>query len=172
MGLNMMTQGLLFFTVPAVFIPLVMFQAPHVQLQTIESFPFTLGAIFLMLLYYFVWKWYDENEKFNFDNLKDLMKGCIETEIVELQDAYRHFKNTPEIEITRIKEELRDFQKVTVNYIYDERFEGEMEFRCRPFSPNYYAIEFLSQIEEARATIEVIQVLNHLEYFMSMNDYF
>jgi len=47
-----------------------------------------------------------------------------------------------------------------------------MEFRCRPFSPTYYAIEFLSQIEEARIPIEVLQVLNHLEYFMSINGYF
>lgn len=100
------------------------------------------------------------------------MKGCIETEIVELQDAYRHFKATPDIKVNSIKEELRDFQKVTVNYTYDARFVGEMEFRCRPFSPTYYATEFLSQIEEARRPIEVLQVLNHLEYFMSMNDYF
>jgi len=47
-----------------------------------------------------------------------------------------------------------------------------MEFRCRPFSVSYYAIEFLSQIEEATVVLEVLQVLNHLEYFMSMNDYF
>jgi hypothetical protein len=47
-----------------------------------------------------------------------------------------------------------------------------MEIRCRAFSPTYYAVEFLSQLEEARRPIEVLQVLNHLEYFMSMNDLF
>ena len=47
-----------------------------------------------------------------------------------------------------------------------------MEFRCREFSPTYYAIEFMSNVEEARRPIEVLQVLNSLEYFMSLNDYF
>jgi len=47
-----------------------------------------------------------------------------------------------------------------------------MEIRCRAFSPTYYAVEFLSQLEEARRPIEVLQVLNHLEYFMSMNNLF
>ena len=47
-----------------------------------------------------------------------------------------------------------------------------MEFRCRKFSPTYHAIEFLSNLEESRQVIEVLQCLNHLEYFMSLNDYF
>jgi len=100
------------------------------------------------------------------------MKGSIEAEIQEITDAYRHFKATPGITITGIKDELREFSKVTANYVYDETFVGEMEFRCREFSPTYYAIEFLSNIEEARRPIEVLQVLNALEYFMSINDYF
>jgi hypothetical protein len=108
----------------------------------------------------------------SFDNVKDLMKGSIEADITELSDAYKHFKATPGIETTHINDELREFQKVTVNYLYNDTFYGEMEFRCREFSPTYYAIEFMSNIEEARRPIEVLQVLNSLEYFMSMNDYF
>jgi len=37
------------------------------------------------------------------------MKGSIETEIVELTDAYRHFKATPGISMTKVNDELRDF---------------------------------------------------------------
>ena len=47
-----------------------------------------------------------------------------------------------------------------------------MEVRCREFTPTDYAIEFLSHIEEARRPIEVLQVLNSIESFMSLNDYF
>lgn len=100
------------------------------------------------------------------------MKGSVEADITEITDAYKHFKATPGVHVVGIKDELREFQKVTANYIYDESFVGEMEFRCREFSPGYYAIEFLSNIEEARRPIEVLQVLNGLEYFMSLNDYF
>ena len=46
--------------------------------------------------------------------------------------------------MTHINDELREFQKVTVNYLYSDTFYGEMEFRCREFSPTYYAIEFMS----------------------------
>ena len=45
----------------------------------------------------------------SFDNVKDLMKGAIETDIVEMQDAYRHFKATPGINVIAIKDELREF---------------------------------------------------------------
>lgn len=100
------------------------------------------------------------------------MRGSIETDITELMDAYKHFKATPGISMTHINDELREFQKVTVNYLYNDTFYGEMEFRCREFSPTYYAIEFMSNVEEARRPIEVLQVLNSLEYFMSLNDYF
>ena len=84
------------------------------------------------------------------------MKGDIECDVNVIQEAHRYFKATPAIEVSHIKEELRDFQKVTVNYIYDGKITGEMEIRCRSFSPTYYAVEFLSQLEEARRPIEVL----------------
>lgn len=151
---------------------LLMFQWPHLQKQTVDSLPFTGAALVLSLIYVLVYGWLQKEARENFDNLKDLMKGVIECDVNDIQEAYRHFKSTPDIEVTHIKEELRDFQKVTVNYIYDGKITGEMEIRCRAFSPTYYAIEFLSQVEEARRPIEVLQVLNHLEYFFSMNNLF
>jgi len=63
-----------------------------------------LAAIYIALYYYLL-----KEATQSFDNVKDLMKGAIETDIVEMQDAYRHFKATPGINVIAIKDELREF---------------------------------------------------------------
>lgn len=54
----------------------------------------------------------------SFDNVRDLMKGVIETDVLEMQDAYLHFKATPNLRVIAIHDELKSFMKVTTNYIY------------------------------------------------------
>ena len=66
--------------------------------------------------------------------VNDLVQGSIEASVVELEDAYRHFAGMPQIEIVGVTEQLRDFQKVTVHYVYDQAFIGEMDFRFRPWT--------------------------------------
>ena len=128
----------------------------HLQLQSIYSLPFSVSTSILAYAYIRYREWELLEKAQSFDNCKDLMKGSIETDILEITDAYKHFKLTPGIHMTHINDELREFQKVTVNYLYADTFYGEMEFRCREFSPTYYAIEFMSNIEESRRPIEVM----------------
>ena len=41
-----------------------------------------------------------------FDKVKDLVRGTITTELNDLSSAYKHFKDTPGVEIVAIKEKL------------------------------------------------------------------
>jgi len=117
--LNYVSQGLFMLTLLAVLVFLLMFQWPHLQQQTLECLPFTGAALVLSGSYAAIYAFIQQESRENFDNLRDLMKGVIECDVTEIIDAYRHFKATPDIEISHIREELRSFQKVTINYIYD-----------------------------------------------------
>ena len=41
-----------------------------------------------------------------FEKVKDLVRGTITTDIVELHDAFLHFKDTPGVKVFDIKEKL------------------------------------------------------------------
>ena len=73
------------------------------------------------------------------------------------------------VEIVDIKEQLHDFHKITIYYVYDQSFIGEMDFRFRTWTTVYHAKLFLDEICKARKPIEVLQSLNYIEIFMSLN---
>ena len=60
--------------------------------------------------------------------MKDLVRGTIYTKLDCFMDAYKFFKNTPDVEIIGIKEKLEDLGNITVNFIFKEQFIGEMQF--------------------------------------------
>lgn len=76
------------------------------------------------------------------------------------------------IKIIDVKQELWSFQKVTVHYVFDEAFVGEMDFRFKRWTPAYHAKMFVHELERATQTIEILQSLNYMEVFMSLNDQF
>jgi len=45
-----------------------------------------------------------------------------------MTEAYKFFKNTPGVEIFAIKNKIKKLGNITVNFIYEERFIGEMQF--------------------------------------------
>ena len=91
-----------------------------------------------------------------FDNVLDLVQGQIETDVDGLKEAYEHFKSSDKIQIVKVKEQLWNFQKVTVNYIFDKAFIGEMDFRYQRWTPEYHAKMFLNEINQAKYPIEVL----------------
>jgi len=105
---------------------------------------FVCGAIILFHRY-------QKKEKMlMFDNVLDLVQGQIETDVNGLKEAYEHFKSSDKIQIVKVKEQLWDFQKVTVNYIFDKAFIGEMDFRYQRWTPEYHAKMFLNEINSAK----------------------
>ena len=64
-----------------------------------------------------------------FDEIKDLIRGTIVVDKMEnLKDGYDHFRKTPGVEIIEVKDvdKLLKLQNITVNFIFESRFIGEM----------------------------------------------
>jgi len=111
----------------------------HLRDQTVECLPWVLTLIAGCTLIIFAYKYYAHEKTQMFDNVKDLLKGSVEADIHELQDAYLHFKSTPDVRIIKVKENLDALQCVVVYYVYNEMIIGEMTFRYRKYSPKYHA---------------------------------
>ena len=61
------------------------------------------------------------------DKVKDLVRGTVTVNHVkELFSAYNHFKSTPGVVIISMKEKLRSLQNITVNFVFEDKFIGEM----------------------------------------------
>jgi len=60
--------------------------------------------------------------------MKDLVRGTIYCNLDTIIPAYNFFKNTPGVEIIAIKEKMESLSNITVNFIYENRFIGEMQF--------------------------------------------
>ena len=82
--------------------------------------------------------------------MKDLIRGTITTDITDLHDAYIHFKNTPGVKIIDMKEKLEKLQNITVNFFFEDKIIGEMQFRFMDFPSNYHSNHFLYEIERSR----------------------
>ena len=91
-----------------------------------------------------------------FDKVRDLVQGSVEAGVESLRAAYEHFKTMKTIKIVGVKQDLYTFQKVTVYYVFDEAFVGEMDFRFKRWTPVYHAKMFINEIERATQTIEVL----------------
>ena len=65
---------------------------------------------------------------------------------------------------------------ITVNFIYQGRFIGEMQFQYQEQTEEqkkkYHANHFLYGLERAREKIEMLAAMNHEAAFMSKNDLF
>jgi len=60
--------------------------------------------------------------------MKDLVRGTIYCELSTVIKAYKFFKETPGIEIIGIKEKIDKLSNITINFIFKDRFIGEMQF--------------------------------------------
>ena len=58
--------------------------------------------------------------------MKDLVRGTIYCRLDTVIHAYKFFKQTPGVEIIGIKEKISLLNNITVNFIYEKRFIGEM----------------------------------------------
>jgi len=61
--------------------------------------------------------------------MKDLVRGTIYCKLDTVIQAYTFFKQTPGVEIIAIKEKIALLNNITVNFIYENRFIGEMQFQ-------------------------------------------
>jgi len=125
--------------------------------------------LLISILIWYIMNKLEYRKEIDLSRVNDLVQGSIEAPIGELQEAYRHFAAMPTIEILNIQEDLHDLQRVRVNFEYDQAFVGEMDFRFRRWDENYHAKIFLREISNAARPIEVLQTLNYMEIFMSLN---
>ena len=61
-------------------------------------------------------------------NLKDLIRGTIYSDLNTVIEAYQFFKETPGVEIIAIKQKIKELNNITVNFVFQKRFIGEMQF--------------------------------------------
>ena len=64
------------------------------------------------------------------------------------------------VRIIGIKEKLQKLQNVTINFVYNEAFIGEMQFRYQDLPANYKANHLIYEVERSKAKIEIIESLN------------
>jgi len=106
---------------------------------------------------------FSENFTKGFDDIKDLVRGTVTVDKIEnLIHAYHHFRKTPGIEIIDVKDvaKLINLQNITVNFIFENRFIGEMQFRFSELPPHYHANHFLYEIGRSSRKIEILQSLS------------
>ena len=110
---------------------------------------------YIIYLKYFASK----NLVHGFEKVKDLIRGTINTggDIDQLYNAYLWFKSLDDIEIIDIKDiqKLDTLQNITVNYIYQDRFIGEMQFRYNK-PDNFNSIHFIYEIFRSKMKIEIL----------------
>jgi len=53
--------------------------------------------------------------------------------------------------------EMREMHKITVNYIYDKSYIGQMDFRFREWNDIYHSKSWLQDINKCTRVIEVLQ---------------
>lgn len=92
---------------------------PHLRAQTGRSWAWILFPCLIAGLIWYLLLKLSKPEDWDLERVNDLVQGSIEASVTELKDAFNHFKAMPEIQIVEVKESLEEFQKVTVNYVYD-----------------------------------------------------
>ena len=58
--------------------------------------------------------------------MKDLVRGTIYCKLENVMAAYHVFKNVPGIQIIGIKQKIEQLNNITVNFVYEQRYIGEM----------------------------------------------
>ena len=84
--------------------------------------------------------------------------------------AYEHLTKVPGLEMVDIKEKLDFLENITVNFVYEDQFVGEMQFRYKELPLNYHANHFVYEVERAGANIEILEAFNKQAKYMSKHD--
>jgi hypothetical protein len=131
-------------------------------------------SIIIFLILYVIFKIYMIFLKklafmMGFSEVKDLIRGSITAELNEVESAYKHFLTTPGLKIIEIKnlEKIHDLRNITVIYVFDEKFIGEMQFKFTSDNESYNANHFIYEIYRSRMKIEILQALNRRAITMS-----
>ena len=103
----------------------------------------------MTVLILFAYKYYHEYSIGNFEAIRDLMQASIEVPIDDVVDAYLMFKDTPNIEIIKVEDQIDTLHKIVVNFIFNEQIVGEVEFRYNEYTARAHATEFLKKISKA-----------------------
>lgn len=82
------------------------------------------------------------------------------------------FKDTPNVEIIKVEDQLDTLHKIVVNFIFNEQIVGEMEFRYNEYTARAHATEFLKKISISTQPLQVLTYLNQIEVFFCINDRF
>ena len=89
-------------------------------------------------------------------------------------DAYKWFKAIDGVRIFAIKEKIKLLNNVTVNFVYKEKFIGEMQFQflkqTKKQEEKYHANHFIYELERAKEKIELLGALNKKAAFMSKHN--
>jgi hypothetical protein len=101
--------------------------------------------------------------------VKDIVRGTITVNhIRQLKDAYDHFRQTPGVVVVSMKEKLKKLQNITVNFVFEDKFIGEMQFRFNDYPDNYHANHFLYEIHRSKEKIEILESLNKMAVSMAL----
>ena len=96
--------------------------------------------------------------------MKDLVRGTIYSDLQDLIKAYKFFKQTPGVEIIDIKEKIKTLSNITVNFIYENKFIGEMQFQYEKqtdeYLKKYHANHFIYELARASEKIEMLSAIN------------
>lgn len=98
------------------------------------------------LIVVFSYRYYRSEKTQQFDNVRDLLQGSIETDLYDMQDAYLRFKQIPNIQIIKVTDMLDKLNKVKVTYVFNQQIIGDMEFRYEAYSPKSHAMEFMNNL--------------------------
>jgi len=95
--------------------------------------------------------------------MKDLVRGTINTggKVQDLYTAYEWFKETPGVKIMEIKDiqKLEKLQNISINYIFEDRFIGEMQFRFNK-PENYESSHFIYEMFRSNMKLEILSSLD------------
>ena len=96
--------------------------------------------------------------------MKDLVRGTIYCKLENVIEAYKFFKDTPDVEIVDIKENIDLLSNITVNFIYNKQYTGEMQFQYKDQDSaqkkKYYANHFIYELERASQKVEMLAAIN------------
>ena len=85
--------------------------------------------------------------------LKDLVRGTLYSSLENVIEAYKWFKAIDGVRIFAIKEKIKALNNITVNFVYKEKFIGEMQFQflkqTKRQEEKYHANHFIYELERA-----------------------
>jgi hypothetical protein len=134
--------------------------------------PLIAFLIGYLIFYYIFHKYSSRDLVVGFEKVKDIVRGTINTNgsIKDLYAAYNHFKSTPGVEIIDIKDvgKLEKLQHISVNFIFEDRFIGEMQFRYEK-PEDYEASHLIYEVFRSNMKLEILSSLSKQQDYLSKN---